>query len=175
LGLEDTRSGRRLYRAFLEEQAAVVRGLQGRKAQVAQKEDWQELGRGWCLGGEAFRERMLDKLEELAGPQGWCGYAGPEVRACDEQTAERLAQQALVALGLDEEDLSGLKKSDPRKRVVAWLLRSRTGVTNRWVSERLAMGHDVNVSQSTRMVREGASAELRRLQRQAMAALKIKA
>ena len=38
-------------------------------------------------------------------------------------------------------DLSGLRKGDWRKVLVAVLLRERTSVSNRWLAERLVMGH----------------------------------
>ena len=38
--------------------------------------------------------------------------------------------------------------------MVAVLIRKRTGVKNRWVAERLGMGHDGNVTRAIRRVNE---------------------
>jgi hypothetical protein len=45
-----------------------------------------------------------------------------------------------------------MRKNDPRKQAVAWLLRKHTTVRNRWLSDRLAMGHQTRVSQAVRAV-----------------------
>lgn len=62
--------------------------------------------------------------------------------------AEHLAGRALKALELpsDGKALANLRKGDPRKVLVAVLLRKRTSVGNRWLAERLAMGHTAGVS-----------------------------
>ncbi len=56
------------------------------------------------------------------------------------------------AVGLSACDISKLRKTDARKQVVVWLLRKRTTVRNRWLSEQSAMGHETRVSQSVRAV-----------------------
>lgn len=65
-----------------------------------------------------------------------------------DEKAEDLVRRALAAVGLpgDEESLSKLRKGDVGKVLVAVLLRDRTSVGNRWLSERLAMGHTSSVS-----------------------------
>ncbi len=67
------------------------------------------------------------------------------------------------AVGLSACDLSKLRKNDARKQVVVWLLRKRTTVRNRWLSEQSAMGHDTRVSQSVRAVAQAQDGKLVRL------------
>jgi REP element-mobilizing transposase RayT len=163
LGLEDTRRDRRLYGEHVEGLVAVERGHEGRKAAAEQRAEWKHLRRGWYFGTETFRDQMLEKLDAFLGSKARGSYGGEAVRAHDKHAAEELVKRAFAGLELDEETLSELKKTDARKRVIAWALRTRTHVRNRWISERLEMGHDVNVSQSVRLVREGTTPELRRL------------
>jgi hypothetical protein len=68
----------------------------------------------------------------------------------------------LEAAGPSAEELPALSKTDRRKQAVAWLLRKNTTVSNRWVSERLGMGHEVNVSQSVRRVEAATQDDLAR-------------
>jgi hypothetical protein len=42
--------------------------------------------------------------------------------------------------------LAKLRKGDPRKVIVAVVVRERTSVTKRWLAERLALGHTRAVS-----------------------------
>lgn len=173
LGLEDTRSGRRFYREYMEEEVAVARGDKGPKARDAMKGEWKDLRRGWCFGGATFRERMLEELDGAMGAGTRGSFGGSELRAHDEHEAERWVERSLVALGLEDEDLRALRKTDPRKLAIAWAVRTRTHVTNRWVSERLEMGHEVNASRAVRVTREGTTVELRRLRALLEEALRI--
>ena len=61
----------------------------------------------------------------------------------DEAEAESLVLRAseLLELSADPADLSALRKGEERKVVIAVLLRKRTSVGNRWIADRLVMGH----------------------------------
>ena len=52
----------------------------------------------------------------------------------------------VVELPMEREKLAKLCKGDLRKVIVAVVVRERTPVTNRWLAERLAMGHTGAVS-----------------------------
>jgi hypothetical protein len=69
----------------------------------------------------------------------------------------------LAAVGLTPDQLPSLRKTDPRKQAVVWLIRKHTTVRNAWVSEALRMGHEVNVSQSVSRVDRAESPDLARL------------
>ena len=76
LGLDDTATGRRAYAEQMRTWA-VEEMTGGREAP-----ELAEVRRGWCLGGEAFRERMLRLLdavgERLPGfASGGGSAAGP--------------------------------------------------------------------------------------------------
>jgi len=130
--------GRRAYVAWLEARAASDGGKVDEAAMKALK-------RGWYLGEPTF----ADKLLALVSPQEK-GQASrdPVSKSHDEAESENLAKRALKILGLplDQAALSKLGKGDWRKVLVAVLLRERTAVGNRWVTERLAMGHTGAVS-----------------------------
>jgi len=130
--------GRRAYVAWLEARAANDGGKVDEAAMKALK-------RGWYLGEPTF----ADKLLALVSPQEK-GQASrdPVSKSHDEAESENSAKRALKILGLplDQAALSKLGKGDWRKVLVAVLLRERTAVGNRWVTERLAMGHTGGVS-----------------------------
>ena len=54
------------------------------------------------------------------------------------------------------EELRGRGKWRNEKVVIAALIREQTSVKNAWVADRLAMGHEGNVTQAVRLVREDA-------------------
>jgi len=130
--------GRRAYVAWLEARAAEG-GDVGEQAM-------KELRRGWYLGEPTF----ADKLRALVEPRRDRGTEGrdPTAKAHDESEAEDLARRALGLLGMpvEPEALAGLRKGDPRKVLVAVIVRKNTSVSNRWLTDRLAMGHAAALS-----------------------------
>jgi len=71
----------------------------------------------------------------------------------------------LKELGLTERDLQSLRKSDQRKQAIAWRVRSRTTVANRWVSERLHMGTASAVSNAVAAFGVAVSPKVKRLRK----------
>ena len=63
---------------------------------------------------------------------------------------------ALAELGApgDASGLSGRGKWKEEKEIVAAVVRGRTSMTNRWVADRLGMGHEVGVTRAVRRFRE---------------------
>ena len=57
-----------------------------------------------------------------------------------------MAPDHLKNLGVDSSELPSMKKTAAEKIAIAWLIRSRTCVSQGWIAERLQMGHPVNVS-----------------------------
>jgi putative transposase len=146
---EDHRGGR-AYAGYLEARAKDAKGV---VTDVALK----ELRRGWCLGERSFAEKVLEALAGGARPKRRKGsVAGAAARAHDEAEAERIALAALRALDAPTEasQLFGKGKWVDETAVVAALIRKRTGVRNRWVAERLGMGHEGNVTRAIRRVNE---------------------
>lgn len=132
---EDGR-GRRAYIRWLEARASNDGGKVDEKAMSA-------LRRGWYLGEPSFKDKLLAILDK----QGRTGrnMGGPASREHGEKEALRLLKAGWRMLGLPA-DAAALKKSDPRKVILAMAIRERTSIDNRWVAERLAMGHPTSVS-----------------------------
>ena len=105
-----------------------------------------ELRRGWILGGEQFRDRMLGLMDRLSdvgvrksGPVETWGDHGV-------WTAERFLRAGLEQWDLGKGDLRKLRKNDWRKRLIGHLIKKRTGVSLHWLGEHLVMGNDSHVS-----------------------------
>jgi putative transposase len=134
--------GRRAYVAWLEARAA--------EGGMVTPEASKALKRGWCLGPESFRDRLLGLLDrtEIVRSKGKGSQTGEALREHGLFEAERLLGIALPILGLPATppELGKSSKSEPRKAAVALLLRNRTAVSNGWIAERLAMGHASTVS-----------------------------
>lgn len=103
--------------------------------------------RGWCLGGKAFRQRMLSLLDAVSDKLREDKAVDGAVRQSHgEKRAEELLQQGLKRLGLSSERLAELRKNDRRKIALGRVIRRETAVSNRWIAERLNLGHVSRVS-----------------------------
>jgi putative transposase len=138
---EDGR-GRRAYVAWLEARAANAKGQIDDEATAA-------IRRGWYLGKETFRDRLLKLLDMATQPAGGIrNRTGEALRDHGKREAERIVRRSLKSLRLAPATaaLAKFPKSDPRKAALATLLRERTSVGNSWIADRLAMGHPGTVS-----------------------------
>lgn len=141
--------GRRAYVGYLETRAKDREG-------TLTDESLEELRRGWYLGDEAFRDRVLDGMASgLRSKRRRGSVAGPAARSHDEAEAERILRLAAAELELPEEtaDLEGWGLFRDEKALMAWLVRKLTSVSNAWVAERLAMGHPASVSRASGRVK----------------------
>jgi len=136
LGLQDKPGDRRTYGRRLEKRARE--GLEA--------EQLQQVRRGWLLGSEAFRDRVLDWMEKKRLGRG--RKVRPEQSDHDHgrRQAERIIQEMLELLEVSEEDLLAGRKGDWRKRLIAHRLRKETSVSLGWLGERLGMGSEGHVS-----------------------------
>ena len=135
--------------------------MQGKAAASSESERElveKQLKRGWYIGGESFR----DQLTEMIGGNS-DNLRGRQRSAHDEMEAERLLQQALNALGLEEPELQGMKSTRPEKQAIAWLLKKRTTVTVVWIACRLSMGHRTSASRAISEITNATSTEKRAL------------
>ena len=160
LDLADTSHGRGAYADYVAEQARQAAG--GAESDDLQRQ-WKAIRRGWCLGSDAFRTRMGERLRGVLHERQAGSFLGLEVHEHQRHTAEQLLAIGLAAVGLAPEQLPALPKTDPRKQAVAWLIRKNTTVRNAWVSKALSMGHEVNVSQAVCRVDQALSPEISRL------------
>ena len=149
--MRDDRAGRRRYAAHMERVSAEVVGEQGGKSLG---KGWKELRRGWYLGSEAFRDRLQGVVDGVMKSGRRKSFSGEAAKAHDAVAAELLVTGGLKALGLAGQNLSELRKLDVRKQVVAWWVRQQAMVSNRWLSERLALGDEGNVSKAIKAVDE---------------------
>jgi len=136
LGLQDKAGDRRTYGRRLEERARE--GLEA--------EQLQQVRRGWLLGSEAFRDRVLDWMGKNRPGRG--RKIRPEEADHDhgQRQAERIIKEMLELLAVSEEDLLAARKGDWRKRLIAHRLRKETSVSLRWLGGRLGMGSEGHVS-----------------------------
>ena len=145
LGLEG--GDARGYEAYLEGRVLELGRQEGRKALEKQ---WQRIRRGWYLGGEGFRGRMLKALKTKMTRGRQASYSGLAKLAHGQGEAEQLVARGLEALGVAEEQLAQMPKGAKEKQVLAWWLRQSTTASRHWISERLAMGDETRVSQAVR-------------------------
>ena len=106
-----------------------------RRAQK-EPEDYERLRRGWCLGGEEFRQELLATAEGRAG----ANHYGADRHESGERKAERLVAEGLKTLGWDEKELALRRKGDKGKVKLARRLRAQTTMTRGWIAQRLCMG-----------------------------------
>lgn len=140
LGWRDRASDRRAYGQRLEERAR----------EGVSEESLKEMRRGWLLGGETFRDRVLDWMEKRSD-----AGKGRKVRREEsdhdhgQRQAERIIQATLEALGVEEAELLGARKGDWRKRLIGQRVRVETSVSLRWLTARLKMGSEGHLSRIT--------------------------
>ena len=156
-----SQAGQKAYAEYMRGRVAEELGLSPKEL----ARQWGKIRRGWYLGGEEFKERLLGRVAAVTAGKKRESYAGEAVRAHDERMAEQLLQGGLAALGLTLSEARTLRHNDRRKQGVAWLLRSSTVVSADWVIGRLRLGHRSNVSRAMRVFQEGqgnATAKIRR-------------
>lgn len=122
----DNASGRRQF----EQRMEVRRQQEMDAAQI------EPLRQGWCLGGEEFRQEMLERMEGLLGEH----HSGELKRESAEVRAERIIAEELQRHGWKEAELRLRRKSDPVKLALAARLRRETILTVGWIANRLHMG-----------------------------------
>jgi hypothetical protein len=67
----------------------------------------------------------------------------------------------------ERDELTGRGVYRDEKALIAWLVRKRTSASNRWIAERLAMGHPTSVSRASGRVRreEGLAKRAKKLEK----------
>jgi hypothetical protein len=99
----------------------------------------------------------------VGGSRKKSSVGGGAAKAHDEAEAQRLVVAALAELVVPDHaaDLAGRGRRKDEKEIVAALVRSRTGVANRWIATRLSMGHEVSVTRAVRRFRDDPKAARR--------------
>ena len=138
---QDSIKSRRAYKAYMD---LRHQSIALKKLSAEEKEEWKHMERGWVHGSKEFRERLGESLLE----QGKNPEELEQKRELSEAAANKVLGECLSHFGLEFSDLSKLAKSDPRKFLIAGLLRYHYPVRARWVSEKLVMGHFTTVSRA---------------------------
>ena len=112
------------------------------RRQAGASSDYGSIQRGWCLGGEEFRQELLAAAAERVG----ASHYGSDRQETGEQKAQRLVQEELKRLGWKEGDLPRRRKGDRGKVKAARRLRQETTMTLKWIAQRLHMGSWTYVS-----------------------------
>jgi REP element-mobilizing transposase RayT len=163
LDLKDGQAAARRYRGWM---AARTRDVLEQTATAEQAEQWRKLRRGWYLGGETFRDRLMDWAAGVTAGRKRSSYQPREsLRAHDEREAARLLAEGLRQLELTLDETVRLRKTDPRKQALVWLVKSRTVVDDEWIGRHLAMGHRSNVSRAVSAFRAPEGSQHRKLQK----------
>ena len=89
------------------------------------------LTRGWYLGGDDFKRKVLARMEGLGEH-----HSGGLKR----ETAERIIAEELARLGWTPADLEQRRKGDTGKMALADRLRKETILPMTWISDRLKLG-----------------------------------
>jgi REP element-mobilizing transposase RayT len=122
---QDRSAGRQQLERTLEERRRAEEG-----------EEFKAIRRGWCLGGETFRQELLAQMSGRMGAE----HYGPERVETDEAKAERVVAEELKQRGWATADLQVRRKGDGEKVAMAVRLRAETAMTVGWIAERLGMG-----------------------------------
>ncbi len=159
-GLKDDVSGRRNFELMMQKRVVEVANSDNPLEADAK---WAQIRRGWCYGSDSFRGEMVASLDNVLEGKNRESFVGEETRRHDVLDAERRVAGALQLFGLKDDDLAGMKKGDPHKKVIAWLVRKNTSVRNAWVAERLVMGNPSNLPRQVREVDVAEEGQLFRL------------
>ncbi len=154
--LSDNAAGGIAYGRYLEARAADL-------ATAVSDSSLAELRRGWYLGEKDFADRLLEGISASGKPDGRrSSFSGEAASAHDEAEADRIAKVGLAAFEMPDSlaELVGRGKWMREKGVIATVIRKRTGVLNRWIADRLGMGHESCVSRAVREIREDQEARL---------------
>ena len=112
------------------------RHMEARRLEEADEEALKPLRRGWCLGSEPFRQKMLELMDGKLGEN----HSGELHRETAEQRANRIIAEELSRRGWEESDLATRRRSDPGKVAIAARLRKETTLPIKWIAARVQIG-----------------------------------
>ena len=112
------------------------RQMEARRLEEADPQALRVFRRGWCLGGEEFKRRMLEQMEGKLGEH----HSGELRREGAQAKSERIVGEELRRLGWSESDLASRPKSDPAKLAIAARLRHETTLSIKAIALRAHLG-----------------------------------
>jgi REP element-mobilizing transposase RayT len=119
-------------------------------------QDWLALRRGWYLGSDAFRDRLLDRADNRVRGRKRRSYRPDGLSLHDEREAIRRLDEATRILKIRLPELWARRQTDPLKQAVAWWVKSVTVVGDEWVCGKLEMGSRTNVHRAVTAFRSPA-------------------
>jgi REP element-mobilizing transposase RayT len=158
LARDDTR-GRRRYRAYMESRALECQP--GHR-----EEEWEQIRRGWYVGDDSFRDQLLDRIEETIHGKKQTSFGGRIIASHNEERAEELIRKCRGILGISAAELKAMKKTDPRKQGIAWLIKTRTVMTNEWIDRECNMGSRTNIFQAIKVMENARKGKIGKIKKQ---------
>jgi len=157
-GFGDTVKDRRRFVKRLDGRMAAESAEQCGLTEIDGQTLNSTLRRGWYWGSEAFKETMLNLLEQRSNSDEGLPTSRPY--QSDDQAADvaELAAEVIVADGVAHFQLPGtstnefaaLPPGDARRDAIAWKLWKKTTLPQRWIADRLALRSAANVSDRVR-------------------------
>jgi len=139
----DISKSRKAYAEYMNE-LLIARSKMKRKDKLVLK----RMERGWVHGSTEFRDDMIEQLRKSDTASIRVLTDIDQKRDLGESAACAVIEKCLQYFGLSENVLPTLSKSDPRKMIIAGLLRYHYPVSVTWVSEKLKMGHVSTISRA---------------------------
>jgi hypothetical protein len=161
-GYQDNREGRQSYKVYIE---GLAKRIRDKKELKGLNEKWEPIRRGWYLGGESFRDRLLEMVDKVMDGKEKETYYGGEVQAHGEAEAEKFLKRGLGVLEVKEQDLRKMAKGVKEKQVLAWWLRKKTVVSRKWLSQRLGMGDVSRITQAVSLLNRSEDISLMKLKK----------
>ena len=152
------RKDRRAYEAYLQRRAKECWNKE-----AGTDSEFEELRRGWFLGGEEFREKLETLAAKVVKDRKRESYSSSALRRHDEVQAARLLEAGLKKLGLTQEEARHLRQNDLRKQGLMWLVKSRTVVKDAWLQGELDTGDRSNISRAVAAYRKASDRRVNRL------------
>jgi REP element-mobilizing transposase RayT len=112
------------------------RWMERRRQEETDPEALKVLRRGWCLGGTAFKRRMLMRMSDGLKEH----HAGELHRACADLKAEQIVAEELKRRGWEVVELARRRKNDPAKLEIAARLRRETTLPIKAIAARVQLG-----------------------------------
>ena len=139
---KDNALGRESYLKYLEAKGAET------------GESYKALNRGWCLGDGDFKQRMLDKAEDILSKNKQESNSGTIQKEHSINAAIRLMSRSLEKLEMHQDMLKKMNKSAIEKKAIAAQIANQTLAPTEWIAAQLHMGHRSAVSQAKKWSKE---------------------
>ena len=141
LNLKDRAAGRKAYLEWIQKRALEELDKKYSKELAVER---KPLKRGWCMGTEDFKEKIMAFLGDVSSDN----YRGDQRRDHGVYMAEKLIEQGLNGLKCTIQDIEHLRQNHIHKQALAWLVKRNTTVTGEWIRQKLNMGGKTNVSRA---------------------------